>query len=57
VARALEEATPFPPLALQMIAVGEETGRLDAMLESVADTYEDTARRNLKNSSPSSSRW
>ena len=49
VARALEEATPFPPLALQMIAVGEETGRLDAMLESVADTYEDTARRSLKN--------
>jgi len=49
VARALEEATPFPPLALQMIAVGEETGRLDAMLESVADTYEDTARRSMKN--------
>jgi general secretion pathway protein F len=49
VARALGEATPFPPLALQMIAVGEETGRLDAMLESVADTYEDTARRSLKN--------
>ena len=49
VARALEEATPFPQLALHMIAVGEETGRLDAMLESVADTYEDTARRSLKN--------
>ena len=49
VAKALEETTPFPPLALQMIAVGEETGRLDAMLESVADTYEDTARRSLKN--------
>ncbi len=49
VARALEENTPFPALALQMIAVGEETGRLEAMLESVADTYEDTARRSLKN--------
>jgi general secretion pathway protein F len=49
VARALEETTPFPPLALQMIAVGEETGRLEAMLESVADTYEDNARRSLKN--------
>jgi type IV pilus assembly protein PilC len=49
VARALEEATPFPALALQMIAVGEETGRLDAMLESVADTYEEMARRSLKN--------
>jgi len=49
VARALEEATPFPALALQMIAVGEETGRLEAMLESVADNYEEAARRSLKN--------
>src|SRR5512139_2799859 len=49
VAQALGETTPFPPLALQMIAVGEETGRLEAMLESVADSYEETARRSLKN--------
>jgi len=49
VARALAETTPFPEMALQMIAVGEETGRLEAMLESVADTYEGTARRRLRN--------
>jgi general secretion pathway protein F len=49
VAQALGETTPFPALALQMIAVGEETGRLEAMLESVADSYEETARRSLKN--------
>jgi len=49
VARALGETTPFPELALQMIAVGEETGRLEEMLTSVADTYEDRARRSLKN--------
>lgn len=48
VARALSETSPFPEMALQMIAVGEETGRLEAMLESVADTYEETARRRLK---------
>lgn len=48
VARALSETTPFPEMALRMIAVGEETGRLEAMLESVADTYEETARRRLK---------
>jgi len=48
VARALSETTPFPEMAIQMIAVGEETGRLEAMLESVADTYEETARRRLK---------
>lgn len=49
VAKALAETTPFPEMALQMIAVGEETGRLEAMLESVADTYEATARRGLRN--------
>lgn len=48
VARALEETTPVPELALQMIAVGEETGRLEEMLSSVADTYEETARRGLQ---------
>ena len=57
VARALGETTPFPELALQMIAVGEEPGRLEEMLASVADTYEDRARRSLKTFSRSSSRW
>ncbi|MBU8879567.1 type II secretion system F family protein [Bacillus sp. FJAT-29790] len=30
----------FPPLVSQMIAIGEETGSLDAMLSKVADFYE-----------------
>lgn len=30
----------FPPLALSMIKVGEETGQLDTMLLKVANTYE-----------------
>ncbi|MBS4173709.1 type II secretion system F family protein [Bacillus sp. FJAT-49736] len=30
----------FPPLIAQMIAIGEETGSLDAMLAKVADFYE-----------------
>lgn len=47
-ARALSETTPFPDLALQMIAVGEETGRLEGMLASVADAYEENARRALR---------
>jgi len=34
----------FPPLAVQMIAVGEETGKLDQMLLRVADNYEKVVR-------------
>lgn len=30
----------FTPLVLQMVAVGEETGRVDELLEEVADYYE-----------------
>jgi type IV pilus assembly protein PilC len=30
----------FPPMVVQMAAVGEETGELDKMLEKVADFYE-----------------
>ncbi|MCL1926513.1 MAG: type II secretion system F family protein [Syntrophorhabdaceae bacterium] len=47
IAKALGESTPFPLIALQMIAVGEETGRLEAMLASVANACEDDARRGL----------
>ncbi len=40
----LTEANVFPPLAISMIKVGEETGQLDSMLIKIAVTYE----RNLK---------
>jgi type IV pilus assembly protein PilC len=30
----------FPPMVVQMLAVGEETGAVDAMLEKVADFYD-----------------
>lgn len=36
----LKKAWVFPPLVTQMIAIGEETGSLDQMLEKVADFYE-----------------
>ncbi|MBU0484150.1 MAG: type II secretion system F family protein [Proteobacteria bacterium] len=38
----------FPALAIQMIMVGEETGRLDAMLLRVADNYEKIVRNLIK---------
>ncbi len=43
-ARALAADDHFPSLALQMISVGEETGRLDHMLLKVADTYDREVR-------------
>jgi general secretion pathway protein F len=36
----LSNTKVFPPLALSMIKVGEETGQLDTMLLKVANTYE-----------------
>ncbi|MFT4570083.1 MAG: type II secretion system protein F [Hyphomicrobiaceae bacterium] len=36
----LESVGVFPPLAIQMVAVGEETGRLDEMLLVVADHFD-----------------
>ncbi|MBA9084229.1 type IV pilus assembly protein PilC [Fontibacillus solani] len=36
----LKKAWVFPPLVTQMIAIGEETGALDEMLDKVADFYE-----------------
>ena len=36
----MKESGLFPPLAVQMVATGEETGHLDEMLMSVADTYD-----------------
>ncbi|MDM8517987.1 type II secretion system F family protein, partial [Desulfobacterales bacterium HSG16] len=40
----LGESGIFPSLAVQMIMVGEETGRLDEMLLRVADNYEKTVK-------------
>lgn len=43
-ARSLSETGRFPRLALQMISVGEETGKLDVMLLKVANTYDDEVK-------------
>jgi type II secretory pathway component PulF len=47
-AKPLSEAGIFPLLAIQMITVGEETGRLDKMLLRVAETYEKIVRNMVK---------
>jgi type IV pilus assembly protein PilC len=41
IAEPLEETGVFPPMVVQMISVGEATGALDAMLNKIADFYDD----------------
>ena len=41
IAEPLAETDIFPPMVVQMIAVGEATGALDAMLAKIADFYDD----------------
>jgi type IV pilus assembly protein PilC len=48
IATPLRECSIFPPMVAQMIAVGEETGGLDAMLNKVADFYEDEVAAAVK---------
>jgi type IV pilus assembly protein PilC len=38
--RKLEDHPVFPPMVVQMMAVGEETGALDEMLDKIADFYD-----------------
>ncbi len=40
-AEPLEQTKVFPPMVVQMIAVGETTGALDAMLSKIADFYDE----------------
>ena len=48
ISRSLEETDVFPPLAVHMIGVGEETGRVDEMLIKVAETYEANVQNTVK---------
>ncbi len=48
IAAPLKTATIIPSMVAQMIAVGEETGNLDAMLSKVADFYEDEVAAAIK---------
>jgi len=47
-AKSLEETGVFPALAVQMIGVGEETGKLEEMLIRVAESYEENVQNTIK---------
>jgi type IV pilus assembly protein PilC len=48
-AQPLRETGVFPQMVVQMIGVGEQTGALDAMLNKVADFYEDEVDQAVAN--------
>jgi general secretion pathway protein F len=48
IAAGMQEQGTFPMLAIHMVRVGEETGRLEDMLLKVADTFEADVRVEMK---------
>jgi len=44
----LQRAALFPPMAIHMITVGEETGTLEEMLNKIADAYDKEVARSIK---------
>lgn len=47
ISRPLAESKIFPPIAVRMLAVGEEAGKLVEMLFKIADIYDEEVRRTL----------
>jgi general secretion pathway protein F len=48
IAGPLRKAGQFPPLAAHLLAVGEETGRLDSMFARMAEIYEAETRTAIR---------
>jgi type II secretion system protein F len=48
IAKPMKQSAVFPPLAMHLIEVGEETGRLDSMLTQVAEAYDVEVRNSIK---------
>jgi type IV pilus assembly protein PilC len=40
ISKPMSKTSVFPPMVVQLVAVGEETGKLDDMLSKVADFYD-----------------
>ena len=48
IATPLRESTSFPPMVVNMIAIGEESGSLEEMLREVARHYDDEVEHAIK---------
>jgi type IV pilus assembly protein PilC len=48
IAAPLAQEPVFPPMVTHMVGVGEETGTLDAMLDRVAEFYEEQVEASVK---------
>jgi general secretion pathway protein F len=49
ISQPMKQSGVFPPLAMHLIEVGEESGKLDTMLVQVADVYDNEVRNGIKN--------
>jgi general secretion pathway protein F len=49
ISQPMKHSGVFPPLAMHLIEVGEESGKLDTMLVQVADVYDVEVRNSIKN--------
>lgn len=49
IAQPMKQSGVFPPLAIHLIEVGEESGKLDTMLIQVAEVYDVEVRNAVKN--------
>lgn len=47
-AKSLEQTGCFPNLAIQLVRIGDETGRLPDMLQEIADIYDQEVERTLE---------
>lgn len=45
----MKQSGVFPPLAMHLVEVGEESGKLDSMLVQVSDVYDNEVRNGIKN--------
>jgi len=48
IAEPLERSGWFPPLLVQIVGLGEQTGRLDEMLAQAADAFEEKTEQSIK---------